>query len=76
MASFLQFLRETGARAGEAHAMKWTDLDLDLEHGTVGVTAEKNSNARTLRLSPRLCGVLCSLSRNRDRVWGTASLHN
>jgi len=39
LAVFLQLLKETGMRAGEAWSLKWTDIDF--ENGTVRVTPEK-----------------------------------
>ncbi len=49
--SFLQFLKETGARAGEAWGVKWTDLDL--EQRTVRITpGEEQQSATTTAKSP------------------------
>ncbi len=72
--SFLQFLKETGARAGEAWAVKWTDLDL--EQRTVRITPEKNSNPRQLRLSPRLVEMLGTLPRDSLKVWRDGTLNH
>jgi integrase len=72
--SFLQFLKETGARAGEAWAVKWTDLDL--EQRTVRITPEKNSNPRQLQLSPRLVGILGTLPRDSLKVWRDGTLNH
>ena len=74
VASFLQFLKETGARAGEAWAVKWTDLDL--EQRTVRITPEKNSNPRQLRLSPRLIEILGTLPRDSVKVWRDGTLNH
>ncbi len=72
--SFLQFLKETGSRCGEAWAVKWTDLDL--ERGTVRITPEKGSNARLLRVSPRLCSLIGSLPKDGEKVWAQGKLEN
>jgi len=37
--TFLQLLKETAARSGEAWALKW--IDVDLKNRTVRITAEK-----------------------------------
>jgi integrase len=74
VASFLQFLKETGARAGEAWAVKWTDLDL--EQRTVRITPEKNRNPRQLRLSPRLIEILGTLPRDSVKVWRDGTLNH
>ena len=72
--SFLLFLKDTGARAGEAWSVRWTDLDL--EQRTVRVTPEKNSNARLLKLSLRLTERLGTLPRNSQKVWGDGTLNH
>jgi plastocyanin len=48
-ACFLQLLRETGMRLGEAFDLKWTDLGL--ERGVVTVLPEKHSHSRQLKIS-------------------------
>jgi integrase len=55
MTLFLQVLKETGARRGEAFNLKWTDIDLQPE-GTI--TPEKGSNPREFALSPKLLKML------------------
>jgi len=50
--TFLQLLKETGIRPGEAWNLKW--IDLDLEKSTLNILPEKNSNPRQLRISTRL----------------------
>jgi integrase len=46
--TFLQLLRETGIRCGEAWNLKW--VDLDSERSTVNVAPEKNSKPRQLKI--------------------------
>jgi integrase len=58
-AAFLQFLKETGARAGEAYAVKWSHIDQ--ERSTVNIVPEKGSNARQSKLSGRLMAMLNAL---------------
>ena len=57
--TFLQLLKETGARAGEANALQWTDIDF--EKGTVRITAEKGSNPRIFKISNKLLSMLRAL---------------
>ncbi len=59
--TFLQLLRETGIRCGEAWNLKW--IDLDSERGTVNVVPEKNSKPRQLKVSNRLVAMLNRLPR-------------
>jgi len=40
--TFHQLLKETGARTGEAHSLKWTDLDF--EAATVRITPEERGS--------------------------------
>jgi len=56
---FLQLLKETGVRAGEAYRLTWGDID-DVAK-TVSVRPEKGSNPRALKISEKLLLLLCSL---------------
>ena len=55
-ACFLQLLKETGMRPGEAWNLEW--IEIDQERRTVNVTPEKNSRPRQLHLSTRLIAML------------------
>ncbi len=57
--TFLQLLKETGARAGEAHSLQLTEIDF--EAGTVRITPEKGSNPRIFKLSSKLLSQLLML---------------
>ncbi|UCH69631.1 MAG: tyrosine-type recombinase/integrase, partial [Candidatus Bathyarchaeota archaeon] len=48
IATFLQLLKETGMRPGEAWFLKW--IDLDFTNNSVRITPEKSSNPRILKL--------------------------
>ena len=58
-ATFLQLLKETGIRPGEAWALRWKDLDF--ERGSATITPEKGSNARQLKISSHLIAMLNAL---------------
>ena len=68
MATFLQLLKETGVRCGEACKLKWTDVDL--VNNSVRVTPEKGSNARSLKISNRLVSMLKELEQHSLEVFG------
>lgn len=67
LAAFLQLLKETGMRCGEAAKVRW--IDLDFEHKTVRVTPEKGSNPRILPISDKLIGMLSSMPKKAERVF-------
>lgn len=58
-AAYLQLLKETGVRAGEAYAIKWSDIDT--ERSIVNIVPEKGSNARQPKISGRLTAMLNAL---------------
>jgi integrase len=60
--TFLQMLKETGIRCGEAWQTQWDDFDF--ETNTVRITPEKNSNPRIFKISHKLIGMLHQLPRN------------
>ena len=61
-AVFLQLLKETGMRCGEAWDSKWTDIDS--EKSTIVVKPEKNSRSRVLRISGRLIAMVNDLPKS------------
>jgi len=65
--TFLQLLKETGMRAGEAWNLKW--IDLDPEKDAVNIAPEKNSNPRQSRISTRLMAMLNRLPRRYEYVF-------
>jgi len=68
MATFLQLLKETGARCGEIWWLKWEDIDF--ESKVVNITPEKNSNPRVVRLSNKMLNMLQQLPKiYGDRVF-------
>jgi integrase len=69
--TFLQLLKETGMRCGEAWRLRWEDVDV--ERRAICVTPEKGSEARVLKISEELAEMLGNLPRLGDRVF-TGSL--
>ena len=67
-ATFLQVLKETAMRAGEALRLKWTDLDFERHIVTLN-DPEKHGNARVLRISPKLVEMLNLLTRKNKRIF-------
>jgi integrase len=61
MATFLQVLKETGARCGEIWMLNWADIDF--ESKVVNITPEKNSNPRVVHLSNKLIEMLQKLPK-------------
>ena len=71
MATFLQLLKETGVRCGEASQLLWTDLDtVDC---SIIVTPEKNSNTRKLKISNKLAAMLNELPKGAKTVFNANS---
>ena len=71
IATYLQLLKETGMRCGEASLLKWTDLDI--VNQTVRITPEKGSNPRILPISNKLVDMLNELPKNTVTVFGVSS---
>jgi len=68
LAVFLQLLKETGVRSGEAWMLSWDDIDFKSRLVSVK-HPEKNSQPRILRISQRLVDMLNSLSRENNYVF-------
>ena len=71
VSTYLQMLKETGMRCGEASNLKWTDIDL--EQRSVRVTPEKGSNPRILPISVKLVDMLNEITMNADTLFGVSS---
>jgi integrase len=69
LATFLQFLKETGARSGEAARLKWSDVDFERRVATI--TPEKGSRARILPISRKLIDMLNNHQKNSDKIFAT-----
>ena len=71
-AAFLQALKETAMRSGEAKQLKW--LDVDSERNIITLNApEKNSNARMFKVSSTLIEMLNALPKKNEYIF-TGSL--
>ena len=73
LACFLQTLKETGMRAGEAFRLKWTDIDFERRLIILN-TPEKGSNPRIWRVSSKLIEMLKALPRNSERIFPNKTL--
>jgi integrase len=72
ISALLLLLKETGMRIGEACRLKWTDINA--ENNTVAVNEpEKGSNARIIRVSQHLIGVIEALPKKCERVFGKSN---
>jgi integrase len=64
---YLQLLKETGARAGEAWNIRW--VDINSQQGTVTITPEKGSRARRLKVTGSLIVMLDHLPHRSEYVF-------
>ncbi len=72
-ATFLQLLKETAARRGEAWDLEWTDFDF--ENCVVRITPEKGGNPRQLKISGKLISILRLLPRNTSKPFSGSLRH-
>jgi len=77
-AAFLQLMKETAMRPGEAASLQWDDVDFISK--TVYVTPEKGSNPRIFRLSDKLLNMLLNIKdknqvRDKNRVFAKQLRH-
>jgi integrase len=74
LATFLQVLKETAMRSGEAKRLRWTDIDFERKIIVLNAP-EKGSNPRMWRISEELTAMLHNLPRERSlRVFGESSM--
>jgi len=68
-ATFLQLLKETAMRAGEAIRLEWTDVDFD--RGIITLNKpEKRSKPRIWKVSRKLIAMLKNLPKKNQKVFG------
>ena len=67
--AFLQLLKDTGARTGEARKIQWTDIN-EKNHTIDINNAEKGSNNRTVRVTEKTIAMLKNLpKKNGDYIF-------
>ena len=67
--TFLQLLKETAMRSGEAKRLHWIDIDFERTLVTLN-DPEKRSNPRMWRVTPKLLAMLNALPRVTQKVFG------
>ena len=70
--AFLQLLKETAMRSGEANKIEWSNVDIQRRIITLN-KPEKNSNPRIFNVSRKLIGKLNAWPQNDTRVFGNSS---
>ena len=73
-ATFLQVLKETEMRSGEAKRLHWTDIDSE-KHLIRLDEPEKGSNPRIWKVTAKLIAMLNNLPRKAARVFGNGPLN-
>jgi len=74
-ATFLQLLKETAMRAGEAKRLLWTDIDFERQIITLNAP-EKGSLPRIWKVSRKLIAMLNALPRKSLRVFGDGPVNS
>jgi integrase len=67
-ATFLQLLKETGMRSGEAWQLKWLDFDFERKILTLNNT-EKKGKPRQFKINDKLIAMLLRMPKKTERVW-------
>ena len=75
VAAFLQLLKETAMRSGEAKRLLWTDIDFERRLITLN-QPEKNSLPRIWRVSTRLLQMLNALPKKSLKVFGDGPINS
>jgi len=74
-ATFLQLLKETAMRSGEAKRLLWTDFDPERRLITLNFP-EKGGNPRIWRVSGKLTGMLNAMPRKSLKVFGDGPINS
>jgi integrase len=75
LATFLQLLKETAMRRGEAIAVPWKDVDLERRVIMCNIP-EKGSNSRIFSdLSGKLLNMISNMPRENDLLFGPATMN-
>lgn len=70
VATYLQLLKDTGARCGEISRLKWTSIDF--QKRVVRISAEKGSNSRILPISQKSISMLNNLPGDKEKIFVNA----
>ena len=70
VSTYLQLLKDTGARCGEISRLKLSSIDL--QQKVVRINAEKGSNSRILPISQKSIDMLNNLPKNDERIFANA----
>jgi integrase len=70
--TFLQLLKETGARCGEAWHTEWSDVDT--RNNTIRIKPEKHSNPRIIKVSRNLIERLTEMPHISKCIFGGTKL--
>jgi len=74
-ATFLQLLKETAMRCGEAKRIEW--IDTDFEKGIITLnTPEKGSNARMWKVTAKLMGMISLMPHNCQKIFGNGPINS
>lgn len=66
--TFLQVLKDTGARAGEAAKLKW--IDVNTENNTISINnPEKGSHSRTIKVSAKTVAMINALPKKNEYIF-------
>ena len=66
--TFLQTLKDTGARAGEAAKLKW--IDVNCENNTISINnPEKGSKSRTIKVSTKTIAMINALPKKNEYIF-------
>jgi integrase len=66
--TFLQVLKDTGARAGEGCKLKW--IDVNCENNTISINnPEKGSHSRTIKVSTKTIAMINALPKKSEYIF-------
>ena len=74
-ATFLELLKQTAMRSGEAKRLEWTNIDFEKNTVTLNLP-EKNSNPRMWKVNQKLMDMLNALPRNSQKVFGDGPVNS
>jgi len=75
LATFLQVLKETAMRSGEAKSLLWSNIDFERRLIILN-TPEKGSNPRIFRITQELVDMLKALPKKSEYVFPNKSLNS